>query len=37
MSDFVINFDLLGGLSLDERSKETDKMEEEEEKKDGRQ
>ncbi len=29
MSDFVINLDLLGGLSLDEWLKETDKMEEE--------
>ncbi len=33
MSDFVINFDLLGGLSLDEWWKETDRLEEEEKKK----
>ncbi len=30
MSDFVINFDLLGGLSLDEWLNETDRMKEEE-------
>ncbi len=32
MSDFAANFDLLEGLSLDEWSKETDRMEEEEKK-----
>ncbi len=30
MSDFVVNFDLLGGLSLDEWWKEMNRMEEEE-------
>ena len=29
MSDFVVNFDLLGGISLDECGKEMDRMEEE--------
>ncbi len=33
MSDFVINFNLLGGLSLDESRKEMDRMEEDEKKK----
>ncbi len=32
MSDFVVNFDLLGGPSLDEWWKEMDRMEEEERK-----
>ncbi len=32
MSDFVANFDLLGGLSLDEWLKEMDRMEEKEKK-----
>ncbi len=32
MSDFVVNFNLLGGLSLDEWWKETDMMEEKEKK-----
>ncbi len=33
MSEFVVNFDLLRGLSLNERWKETDRMKEEEKKK----
>ncbi len=33
MSDFVVKFDLLGGLSQDEWRKETDRMEEQEKKK----
>ncbi len=33
MSDFVINFNLLGGLSLDESRTEMDRMEEKEKKK----
>ncbi len=32
MSDFVANFDVMGGLSLDRRWKEMDRMEEEQKK-----